>query len=123
VEMLTESVGEQLPEKALRYLKTIKSASVEMGHLIDDLLDFSRMGRNEMDEKPVDLDSLVQKTIQSLEMTTQGRNIIWKFAPLPNVMGDSSMLKQAFTNLIGNAIKYSRQRVPAEIVVGTAGEE
>ncbi len=94
-----------------------------MGQLIDDLLAFSRMGRTEMHETPVRLDALVQDTVRGLEMATQGRNIVWKIVPLPQVMGDPSTLKQALANLIGNALKYTRPRDPAEIEIACAGAE
>lgn len=99
-------------------MKTISDASIEMGQLIDDLLGFSRMGRTEMHESPVRLDALVQDTVRGSEMATQGRNIVWKIAPLPEVSGDPSMLKQVLANLIGNAVKYTRTRDPAVIEIG-----
>ena len=123
VEMLTRATEGQLSPKAAHYLKTITDASVEMGQLIDDLLDFSRMGRAEMRETVVDLDRMVQDTLRRLEMTTAGRHIVWKIGPLPSVRADPAMLQQVLANLIGNAVKYSRKRDPAEIEVGCAGEE
>ena len=123
VEMLSKATQGQLSEKAVRYLQTIASASAEMGHLIDDLLEFSRMGRVVMIERPVDLNSLVKDTRRSLEMEVQGRNIEWNIAPLPVVSGDASMLRQVLANLLGNAVKYTRPRNPAKIEIGTAGEE
>ncbi len=123
VEMLARAADDQLSDKARHYLKTISEATGEMGQLIDDLLAFSRMGRAEMTETSVHLETLVQETIRGLEMATQGRNIAWKIAPLPQVMGDPAMLKQVLANLVGNAVKYTRPRDPAEIEIGTAGEE
>jgi PAS domain S-box-containing protein len=123
VEMLHRATEGQLSDKAKRYLKTITDASVEMGQLIDDLLAFSRMGRVEMNEVEGGLDICIQDTIRGLEMATKGRDIQWNIAPLPAVVGDPSMLRQVFSNLLGNAVKYSRQRSPAEIEVGCAGEE
>ena len=123
VEMLTEAAAGQLSGEARRYLQVITDASVEMGQLIDDLLAFSRMGRAEMNEGCVHLDRLVRDTIQGLEMATRGRNIVWKIAPLPPVLGDPSLLKQVLANLMGNAVKYSRPRDPAEIEIGGAGQE
>jgi PAS domain S-box-containing protein len=123
VEMLAAVTDGQLPENGQRYLKTITAATVEMGELIDDLLGFSRIARIQMSEGRVSLDDLVRASISGLEMSTRDRNIVWHIAPLPAVIGDPSMLKQVFTNLLGNAVKYSRQRDPAEIMIGRAGED
>ena len=122
-QMLARATAGQLSEKAEGYLKTIITASAEMGQLIDDLLAFSRMGRAEMRESVVNLNQMVTDTLRSLEMETAGRNIVWKIAPLPPAVGDPAMLRQVFANLIGNSIKYSRQRDPSEIEIGCAGEE
>ncbi|MBI5505418.1 MAG: CHASE3 domain-containing protein [Deltaproteobacteria bacterium] len=123
VELLERVTEGKLPEKAGRYLRTITDASIEMGQLIDDLLEFSRTGRAEMQATAVALDSLLQDSIRDLEMATQGRTIVWEIAPLPHVMGDPAMLRQVLANLVGNAVKYSRQRDPAQIAIGCAGEE
>jgi len=123
VEMLAREVAGQLSPKATRYLATIRESSLDMGRLIDDLLAFSRMGRSEMQEVPVDLNWMVQDTLRGLEMATANRRIVWKIAPLPPVLGDPAMLQQVLANLIGNAVKYSRLRDPAEIEIGCAGVE
>jgi signal transduction histidine kinase len=123
VSMLQRAVDGQLPAKAQRYLKTINDASVEMGQLIDDLLEFSRMGRKEMRETVVSLDELARDAVTRLEMATQGRNIVWEIAPLPTVRGDPALLRQVWSNLLSNAVKYTRQRDPARIEIGTTGEE
>jgi light-regulated signal transduction histidine kinase (bacteriophytochrome) len=94
-----------------------------MGILIDDLLAFSRMGRSEMRTFVVSLSDLVTETIDGLEMATSDRQIVWQIAPLPPVIGDRAMIKQVLANLIGNAVKYTRMRVPARIDIGCAGEE
>jgi light-regulated signal transduction histidine kinase (bacteriophytochrome) len=124
IELLTrETAASQLSDKAQRHLQTITDASIEMGQLIDDLLAFSRMNQVTLHESHVELDGLVQATVRDLETTTQGRNIDWNIAPLPQVIGDQSALKQVLVNLIGNAVKYSRPRDPAQIEIGCAGEE
>jgi light-regulated signal transduction histidine kinase (bacteriophytochrome) len=81
------------------------------------------MGRAEMMESRVNLDELVQNTIQSLEMATRDRQIDWQTASLGWVTGDPSLLKQVLANLVGNAVKYSRMRDSAVIEIGRAGEE
>ena len=123
VDMLAREAEGQLSEKGRRYMKTIADASREMGKLIDDLLAFSRMGRAEMSEASVDLDTLVQDTLRDLEATTRERNIVWKIPPLPAVQADPAMLKLALANLLGNAVKFTRPRDPAEIEIGSAGTE
>jgi len=123
VEMLQRATEGQLSDKAKHYLTTITDASVEMAQLVDDLLDFSRVGRAEIRGISVPLDELVRDVILGLEMVTRGRPINWQTAPLPAVIGDPSLLKQVLTNLVDNAIKYSRTRDPATIEIGCAGEE
>jgi light-regulated signal transduction histidine kinase (bacteriophytochrome) len=69
------------------------------------------------------LKDLCEVTIRSLEPDTGGRNIRWTVRELPIVRGDRSMLRQVFVNLLGNAVKYTRDRSPAEIEIGcTDGE-
>jgi signal transduction histidine kinase len=123
VEMLQRTTEGQLSDKARRFLKTISDASEDMGRLIDDLLSFSRLGRTEKQETIVDLNQMVQDTRRRLEMATLDRNIMWKIAPLPPALGDPAMLNQVLFNLIGNAVKYSRARDPAEIEISCTGEE
>jgi light-regulated signal transduction histidine kinase (bacteriophytochrome) len=123
VDMLAREAEGQLSENGRRYMKTIEDVSREMGVLIDDLLAFSRMGRTEMIETTVDLDSLVQDTLRDLEPAMQERSIVWKTPPLPEVQADPAMLKQALTNLLSNAVKFTRPRNPAEIEIGCDGME
>jgi len=122
-EMLGEDAESTLSPEARRYLDVIAGAGREMGELIDDLLSFLRMSRAEMRETRVDLGALVQNGIGDLEVSTRGRNIVWKVSPLPAATGDRAMLKQVFANLLGNAVKYTRPRDPAAIEIGCAGEE
>lgn len=123
VQMLAKSTEGLLPPKAARYLKTIQEASAEMGQLIDDLLSFSRMGRAEMRDHAIDLNQLVREVIQGLELQTKERRIEWRIGTLPAVLGDAAMLRQVLSNLVGNAVKYSRRRDPAVIEIGHCGEE
>lgn len=122
VDLLMKSTGDSLDEKSRRYLSIIAESAQQMGQLIDDLLVFSRMGRTEMHEKVIDMTELLQETLENLQPEMEAREIVWKLASLPKVPGDAAMLRQVFLNLIGNAIKYTRGRTPAEIEVGCTEE-
>jgi signal transduction histidine kinase len=123
VGMLRRATEGILPENAERYLKTISSASVEMGQLIDDLLAFSRMSAEEMHEAPVDLGAVIDEVLRGFQLATHNRKIDWKIGPLPRVIGDFAMLRQVFANLIDNAIKYTKGRELADVEIGVAGVE
>jgi light-regulated signal transduction histidine kinase (bacteriophytochrome) len=93
-----------------------------MGRLIDDLLDFSRIGRADLRTVPVPLDDLVREVIDGLELTVRDRAIEWNIDPLPVVVGDPSILRQAVANLIANAVKYTGGRPRAKIEIGSRND-
>ena len=124
--LLSKAVGDSLNEKAKRYLQTISDSAKQMGQLIDDLLVFSRMGRQEMLHTTVNLDQLIKTILYDLRLDLQGREISWTIDTLPEVPGDPAMLRQVFVNLISNAIKFTSTRPIAKIAIGlerkSAGE-
>ena len=120
VDMLRRRLGTGLDETAQRHLQTIARASRHMGELIDDLLAFSRMGRGELIQARVSLGSLAREVIESLRPEMDGRSIEWKVDGLPDVTGDPAMLRIVLTNLVGNAVKYTRPRTRALIEIGPA---
>ncbi|HXR05125.1 MAG TPA: PAS domain S-box protein [Verrucomicrobiae bacterium] len=120
VKILDKQSGPNLDERGRRYLGIVADSARQMGALIDDLLVFSRMGRSELRRSKVALDSLVHEAVEGLQMETNGRPITWKIGDLPEVEADPAMLRQVWINLVGNAVKYTRPRNPAEIEVGCA---
>ncbi len=71
----------------------------------------------------VDMDQLVNKTLNYLEFETMGRDIVWEVGELPEVNGDPSMLRLAVENLLSNAVKYTRTRSRSVIEVGSKSDE
>jgi hypothetical protein len=118
LELLQKAIGTALDEQGRHYMEVIAGAANKMGCLIDDLLAFSRMGRHAMSFQPVDLGNLVREVIRELEPEAAGRTIAWCIGELPAVGGDASMLRMVMTNLIANALKFTRPREKACIEVG-----
>jgi light-regulated signal transduction histidine kinase (bacteriophytochrome) len=89
-----------------------------MSQLIDGLLAFSRLGRAAMNPVPVDMNGLVATVVNQIAHDTEGRVVDWLVAPdLPVVQGDALLLREVWTNLLGNAFKYTRPRERAIIDV------
>jgi PAS domain S-box-containing protein len=118
-ELLQKSASSSLDEKGRRYTINILESAKRMGTLIDDLLAFSRIGRAETRETMVSLEQLVEEVQNEVWHETEGRNVVWKIGPLPDLYGDRSMLKLALVNLISNAVKFTRTRPQPQIEVGS----
>ena len=118
---LGRHLGDQADDKTRHYLGVIGSSAKRMSALIDDLLVYSRLGRNAMRLQSVDLQSMVADTRAMLDSNAHAENpqhrIEWSVAPLPIVVGDENMLRQVWLNLLGNAVKYSSGVEPARIQV------
>jgi PAS domain S-box-containing protein len=118
VDLLRRHAAASLDDTGRRYLETISSSAVRMGQLIDDLLSFSRMGRGELTRTRIDLDAMVREVARLAVQEEPSREIALAIGAMPPVIGDASMLRVAFTNLLQNAVKYTRRREGAEIEVG-----
>ena len=85
--MLQSDAGPQLSGKSLSHLANISQAAKQMDHLIEDLLEFSRVGLSEIRKTDINLDQLIQETLGEFQQETKERNIVWKISPLPSVGG------------------------------------
>lgn len=111
-----------LDDSAKHYVDRTLEASRRMGHLIDDLLQFSRTGRAEIHKTPVDFNALVREALKEQEPDTRQRTVHWTCMPLPTIAVDKAMLYQVLENLIGNALKFTRCQESAEIEIGVQPE-
>lgn len=118
--MLAEDGGDRLDGDLRRYLDEIGASARRMGRLIDDLLAFSRLGRQSLTRVTVDMEALVDS---SLSEASSGKPLIGRIVvgSLPVVQADPGLLKQVWTNLLANAIKYSGKR-GADALVEVTGE-
>jgi signal transduction histidine kinase len=122
---LKEECGDQLGAEGERLLGTIRNETKRMGQLIDDLLAFSRAGRQQLDASLIDMTELARSAFQNLTEATADRSPpTFDLQALPSSQGDRSMLRQVFANLLGNAIKFSsRNPAPVITVKGWATEK
>ena len=120
VDLLQKDAGPSLSEKNLRHLTTISQSAKRMGNLIDDLLSFSRVGREALQKTKVNLDELVRETLGDFQAETKERKIALKIHPLPAVLADRALLRLALVNLISNALKFTSHRAEAKIEIGCA---
>lgn len=116
-QILQEEYGESLPQDARGHLEEIRGGAAQMGRLIDDLLAFSRLSRQDIRRREVDPGEIVDQVLAGLEHEVPDRYEIIR-SRLPRCEADPRLLKQVFHNLIDNAIKYSRNRERPVIEIG-----
>lgn len=115
--MLQESHGPSLPSDGQRGLRVIRENAQQMARLIDDLLAFSRIGRAEMAIHEVDMRELAQAVFSDLMRLESERVVEFSVGDLPTVPGDLPLLRQVWTNLLQNALKFTKGREVARIDV------
>lgn len=114
--LLTRHAG-SLPAEARRLVDQVVASSRKMGALIDDLLRFSRLGRQAMVSVPVRVKAMVEEIAAELRREAEGRTIEVRVGDLPNCVGDPPLLRQVFVNLLSNAFKFTREKPAALIEV------
>lgn len=128
IAMMTEQLARslnvtQLDAASRRYLHIIEQSALRASTMVDDLLEFSRMGRLEMRRSTVQMNALVQQVQPKREPEGGERSLRWQIEPLPEVQGDPAMLRLVWQNLLSNAIRYTRDRSEAVITAGSSNHE
>ncbi len=122
-EILMSEHARELHGETLELLAGIKDGTLRMNQLIDDLLNLSRIDRQPLVPRTVNLTALARKTIDELRAEQQDRKMDIRVADLPDCMGDPALLRQVFVNLLSNAMKFTGNRPVALIEVGFKTEE
>lgn len=121
-DVLLDSRASLSPADAQRFVRMIREGSGQMTELINDLLEFSRLGRQALSRERVDLAGLCREVFASLENERGGRSVEFRLQPLPPVEGDPALLRVVFVNLLSNALKYTRSRETSGIEIGAMSD-
>jgi len=122
--VIQEDFGASVPAEARQHIEAISSQATRMGELIEDLLRLSRLGREPLQKRSVDMGALVQEVVGELRAGEAARNLEIRIGSLPLAQADPSLLRQVWVNLVANALKFTRRREQAIITIeGAEGAE
>ena len=113
--MLAEDYGERLDDEGRRLLKVVRASAEHMGQLIDDLLRFSQVGRRPLALTPLDMRALAGEVVAEATQLHPKARI--EVGGLPATTGDRALLRQVWTNLVSNAIKYSARAASPRVEI------
>lgn len=115
---ILEQSEDNLSEESRQSVRVIQKNATKMAQLIDDLLAFSRIDVHPLERRMVNLTEVAQQAWRELKPQTDGRVVDFTLEDLGTTNVDPALIQQVFTNLLSNALKYSRPREKATIVIG-----
>jgi signal transduction histidine kinase/CHASE3 domain sensor protein len=119
---LEEDYGDQLTPEARDFLRRIRAGVQKMGQLIDALLQLSRITRAELTREDIDVTALAEEVASDLRQQNPNRNLTFRIQPGMHADADPRLLRVAFENLLGNAVKFTSKKEVAVIDVGQNSE-
>lgn len=115
-EVLTTDAS--IGQKGQEILQKIVNRSDRMNFMINEVLDYSRIGRSDIQYRHINMPSLINDIVKELEHVYDTRHLELAIGNLPDLQGDPVMISQLFSNLISNAVKYSQQEQPSVVQIG-----
>lgn len=116
--LLSQRSDDILDESTKEFVGFIADAALKLSQQIEDLLQYSRIGRKEIKVEEIDLEALINAQIVALEKENPTRQIAFNVSSLPHIFGDVLLIEQLFYNLLSNAVKYTGREPLAAIEVG-----
>lgn len=117
-DILVKKYGDKIDDQGKELIGVIIANAKKMGQLIEDLLQFSRIGRKDLEVGECSMEEVVQKVITEAKNLNSGRKIEVTVEQLPPAKGDKNLLERVWESLISNAIKYSREKPETKITIG-----
>ncbi|HKP97805.1 MAG TPA: PAS domain S-box protein [Fibrobacteria bacterium] len=121
--MIVDGYADRLDAAGTDHLKHIRDSAQRMAALIDDLLTLSRVTQIEMSRAPIDLSAMARAILERLQWEEPGRRVEWEVPEGILANGDARLLGIALENLIGNAWKFTANRLAARIEIGARSGE
>ena len=121
-QIFVEEYGGTVPAEARALLDRVMQGGDRMSQLIEDLLAFARFSRQSLVKRPMSLQPIVERLVAELQ-SKQPKPAYVTIGELPECAGDAALLEQVLVNLLSNAFKFTREREPALIEVGSRREE
>lgn len=116
---LLETYKDRLDEKGKHYLERVRAGAADMGGLIDDLLNLSRITRSKVERKRVNLSKIVHSIVRELRKgAEEERNVLFNIQDDVAVMGDQRLLTVLLRNLLGNSWKFTGKKENTRISFG-----
>jgi PAS domain S-box-containing protein len=121
--MLITKIADKLNDDEKRRFEVIRENTQRMGRLIDDILAFSRFGRQSMVLSVINISELINQVWEELVAINPNRRMSLKIEVLPDAVGDATLIRQVLANLLSNAVKFTQKKETALIEVGSRIED
>jgi PAS domain S-box-containing protein len=121
--IIVQQYGRELPADVVKYLSKVRENTGRMAGLLDAILELSRIGRQEIRKEEVQVNPIVDAVIEDLRPDMEGRMVELEIGLLPDTLADPVMIRQVYFNLLNNALKFTREKSPARIDIGSMDKE
>jgi PAS domain S-box-containing protein len=116
--ILLDEYSAQLDDRCKHYLDRINNSTNRMSSLIDDILTLSRAGRTELQLKSVEFSDIINNAIKDFSEEIESKGVYLRIGEVPAIRCDPTLMQAVFSNLISNAIKFTREKEKPEIEIG-----
>ncbi|HET6515590.1 MAG TPA: ATP-binding protein [Thermodesulfovibrionales bacterium] len=121
--ILLDDYSQKIEAQCQHYLNRIRANTLKMSSLIDDMLTLSKAGRTELQKRPVDIQGIVKNALNDFRPEIEARGITIAFGNIPVLDCDQKLMQVALSNLISNAIKFTRNGMDSKIEIGFDDEK